>query len=365
MTINDISTALERTVDWLLGVYKDRPATTENILLLELGKKYGIEIVTDHAAETHHVSYRRPSQAQIRIVANLLAKELAVYPVEIIKLSRLERLIICNTLRSHNREVAGLAEMGLFVIDTIYLSADSISEDREYGRRTFHHELFHAIDFHDDLLKYLDPEWHRLNSAGYIASHDHHIAFNQPTDTIGFLSTHSMTAIYEDKAEVYAHLMINYQEVEDRAGEDEVLARKVVRMKELLHRFSPAFNEDFWSEARRRSAYLQRRDYSSTADLLADLESRSPVTTGKTVRIALKETTSQSSFKLARVWDDLEGGRRIWRLALCNSPEDASTSEETFKTFNKLCVRLQKLGARTLPRKDDVQGGTVHVEIGG
>lgn len=364
MTIKDISTALERAIDRLLGVYKGRPAATENFLLHELGKKYGIEIVTDHEADTNQISYRHPSQAQIRIVANLLARELAVYPVEVIKLSRLERLIICTRLHSHHRSVAGLAEMGLFVMDTIYLSADTISSDREYGRRTFHHELFHAIDFHDDLLRYLDPEWHKLNSAGYISSQDHRVDFNQPTDTIGFLSTHSMTAIYEDKAEVYAHLIINYQDVEDRARQDEVLARKVLRMKELLYRFSPAFNDDFWSEARRRSGFPHRHDYSSAADLLEDLESRSRVTTGRTIRIGLKETAAQQSFKLARVRGDLDGGRRVWQLSLCNSPNDAKTAEETFRTFNKLCVRLQKLGARTLPRKDDLQGETVLVELG-
>src|SRR5215471_3350046 len=286
MTLNEITTALERTVDRLLGVYKNRPAPTENLLLVELSKKYGIEIVTDHASDSDQVSFRRPSQAQIRIVAGLLARELAVYPIEVITLSKLERLIICTKLKSHHHDVAGLAEMGLFVIDTIYLSADSLTRDCEYGRRTFHHELFHAIDFHDDLLKYLDPEWHRLNSAGYRSSEDHHISFNQPTDAVGFLSTHSMTAIYEDKAEVYAHLIINYGEVTKRAKEDEVLARKIARMKELLHQFCPKFNDEFWQEVSKRCSYLQQHGYSSTADMLADLEARSQVTTGQSVRIA-------------------------------------------------------------------------------
>src|SRR4029453_4419075 len=104
MTIKDISIALERTVDRLLGVYKDRPAPSENVLLAELSKKYGIEIVPDHASENNQVSYRRPSQAQIRIVAGLLARELSVYPIEVIKLSKLERLIICTKLKTHNHD---------------------------------------------------------------------------------------------------------------------------------------------------------------------------------------------------------------------------------------------------------------------
>jgi hypothetical protein len=148
-----------------------------------------------------------------------------------------------------------------------------------------------------------------------------------------------------------------------RAKEDEVLARKVVRMKELLHHFCPRFNDEFWQEASKRSAYLQRHDYASTADMLADLEARSQVTTGKTVRIAAKDAGAEG-FTLARVWDEQEREKRVWRLVLCNSREDTGTAPETYQTFNKLCVRLQKLGARELPRKDDLRQWKVYVELG-
>jgi hypothetical protein len=339
MALKDIEIAVERTLDRLLGVYKNRPDGTDNVTLAQLGKKFAVEIVTDHAEFSTQVAYSRPSQAQVRICAGLLSRELAVYPIAIIRKSKLERIVICSKLQSHQRDVAGLAEMGLFVIDTIYINADSVSRDYEYARRTIHHELFHAIDYHDDILKYVDPDWHRLNSAGYRASDNHQVLHNAPSDTVGFLSTHSMTAVYEDKAEVYAHLMVNYAELESRAGEDAVLAHKIERMKELLHRFSEDFNETFWNRVRQRSLSLQRYRYAPEAESLAAASQGSPA----------PEASRSARSGVAR--EEMENDRRVWRLAL----DDGTT--ETFFTFNKLCVRLQRLGLRRLPRKEDLKRG--------
>ncbi|HEY9867831.1 MAG TPA: putative zinc-binding metallopeptidase [Candidatus Obscuribacterales bacterium] len=339
MALKDIEIAVERTLDRLLGVYKDRPGGTDNLTLAHLGKKFAVEIVTDHAEFSTPVAYSRPSQAQVRICAGLLSRELEVYPVEIIRKSKLERIVICSNLKAYHREVAGLAEMGLFVIDTIYINADSVSRDYEYARRTFHHELFHAIDYHDDLLKYVDPGWHQLNSAGYKASDDHHVLYNAPSDAVGFLSTHSMTAVYEDKAEIYAHLMVNYAELEARAREDEVLARKVERMKELLHRFSEEFNESFWNRVAQRSLSLKRYRYAPEAESLA---------------AASQGSAAPGANRLARsgeAREETENGRRVWKLAL----DDGTT--HTFFTFNKLCVQLQRLGLRRIPRKEDLKRG--------
>ncbi len=57
-----------------------------------------------------------------------------------------------------------------------------------------------------------------------------------------------MDAVLEDKAEVYSHLLIDHRGTEKLVREDRILARKVVRMKELLHSFASEFNEDFWSK---------------------------------------------------------------------------------------------------------------------
>lgn len=339
MALKDIEIAVERTLDRLLGVYKDRPGGTHNLALAQLGKKFAVEIVTDHAEFSTQVAYSRPSHAQVSICAGLLSRELEVYPVEIIRKSRLERIVICSNLKTYHREVAGLAEMGWFVIDTIFLNADAVSKDYEYARRTIHHELFHAIDYHDDLLKYVDPDWHRLNSEGYRKSPDRHVPYNSPSDAIGFLSTHSMTAVYEDKAEVYAHLMVNYAELEARTRQDAVLARKVERMKELLYRFCQEFNESFWNRVRQRSLILQRYRYAPEAESLAAASRGAP---------------APGASRLARSGEarqDMENGRRVWRLVA-----DHGTTE-TFLTFNKLCVRLQRLGVRRLPSKEDLKRG--------
>ncbi|MDX1986420.1 MAG: hypothetical protein SFV17_07005 [Candidatus Obscuribacter sp.] len=62
----------------------------------------------------------------------------------------------------------------------------------------------------------------------------------------GFISEYAMDAVIEDKAEVYSYLLIDHRGTEKLAREDRILARKVVRMKELLHSFSREFDGDFW-----------------------------------------------------------------------------------------------------------------------
>jgi len=61
-----------------------------------------------------------------------------------------------------------------------------------------------------------------------------------------------MTDIREDKAEVYSHLIMNYCILQERAKTDRVLASKIKRMKEMLQKFSPHFNTDFWLRVEER-----------------------------------------------------------------------------------------------------------------
>jgi hypothetical protein len=59
-----------------------------------------------------------------------------------------------------------------------------------------------------------------------------------------------MSEVWEDKAEIYAHMILNYQSVEAKAEKDKILNSKVARMKQLLHSFSPTYDDAFWSSRR-------------------------------------------------------------------------------------------------------------------
>ena len=59
------------------------------------------------------------------------------------------------------------------------------------------------------------------------------------------------TGVEEDKAELFAQLVVNPAHVKDRAKTDFVLKAKVVRMKSLLKAFCPDMNDEFWKKVER------------------------------------------------------------------------------------------------------------------
>src|SRR5204863_9871526 len=67
----------------------------------------------------------------------------------------------------------------------------------------------------------------------------------------GFLNHFSTFGVNEDKAEVFANLIVDSAYVERRATKDPVLRAKVQRMRELLAEFCPAVNDEFWEKARK------------------------------------------------------------------------------------------------------------------
>jgi hypothetical protein len=86
-----------------------------------------------------------------------------------------------------------------------------------------------------------------------------------PDDTLpGFLNSYSMTGVEEDKAEVFANLLVSPGLVSQRARQDSVLRFKVQRMKLLMWRFVPELDLEFWSRAAGlgRRAPQQRRSKS-------------------------------------------------------------------------------------------------------
>lgn len=248
----------EHAIDRLLGVYNNRLPATTYAPLKELARQYGLEIVTNARSEDDEIEFEQPSATQIKIYANLLASELAIYPTEIFQLCNIERLVLCANLRSLHHKVSGLTDMGLFKIDTLFLDLSHASKYWDFSRRTFHHELFHAIDFSDSLEGFIDTEWRKLNPGDYkyFANEDNFRATE--ITTAGFITAYSMRSAIEDKAELYSYMVMASEQVNARCTSDPVLARKVERMKTLLLKFSPAYDESFWTKMQNRADQIAR-----------------------------------------------------------------------------------------------------------
>lgn len=245
----------------LIGLENALP-TTQHADLAELGKRYGLVVVTDARNEDHSVTFEPSTPAQQQACSRLLSEELTLYTPEVIRLSQLERLIICTNLRADGDRANGLAQVGRFVVDTLILDADHVDAHWEQSCATLHHELFHAMDYRDDTQHYLDPEWRKLNgpeyryndalqfSAGeyysdavYFPRFDFRHLEDVPK---GFLNQYATQSVHEDKAVLYSWLIVRYRELERICAEDEIVARKVAYMKMLLEKFHPSFDDAFW-----------------------------------------------------------------------------------------------------------------------
>ncbi|MBA3995361.1 MAG: hypothetical protein C0469_17725 [Cyanobacteria bacterium DS2.3.42] len=223
-------------------------------VLADIKEKYDIDVVLGEDLAAKELRYSEVKATVARdYVESFLHQELLVYSAETLRKSKLERIVICEKLASCGSKANGMAEMKKLIVpgrkNTIYLNIGNERDNLHRG--TVHHEIFHAIDYSDDYWGYVDYEWEKLNPKGFEYGHDGYDHFEHyESDAPGFLSGYGTTAVHEDKAEYFKHLMINYSGVEKRASTDALVKMKVERLKALLRKFSPQFNEDFWEKRR-------------------------------------------------------------------------------------------------------------------
>lgn len=271
MDLRKLSVAAERCFSKVLGVYELQPPATADPALNELGKKYGVKFVTDDQLDCPDLSYDKPSSDQLSRAGSIIIDELSIYPKEAIEKTQIEQVILCTNLVVDRKPAGGTLKVGLHYVDTLFIDLEDLSVDELHGRRTIHHELFHAIDFRDTWHGYIDPDWTRIQGEEFkyefdAAAEMHRILGDNPQEilprefddpyhrmsvsesqTPGFISDYARYSVAEDKAEVFCHLMVSYDHVLQRASKDAVLKRKVERMKELLLAYIPEMDETFWT----------------------------------------------------------------------------------------------------------------------
>jgi hypothetical protein len=192
---------------------------------------------------------------------SLFASEFSLYPPDLVKRSQLKRVVLCSELSFAGQQRNAIPD---YEHDTLYLDVRRGAYNKAYLRTVIHHEFFHIIDYRDDGQVYQDKGWEALNPPGfkYGSGGKNAQAFALTsilTDRFpGFLNHYSTTGVEEDKAEVFANLIVHPAYVEARTQKDPVLKAKVARMRELLLQFCPDMNDRFWQKVRavKRSGVL-------------------------------------------------------------------------------------------------------------
>lgn len=226
--------------------------------LSKIAQAYHIEILTSGMTlpvkNTYGLIEGKPAERkELEKYIRLFAPEFTLYPESLVKLSRLKRIVICNELFFGGQRRNAIPD---FEHDTLYLDPSRGSDSPSYMRKVIHHEFFHIVDWLDDGKLYQDERWSLLNPPGFkygsggINAQTLYFSGILTDRFPGFLNYYSTTGVEEDKAELFANLIVDAAYVELRIKTDTVLSAKVKLMMELLRSFCPDLNDEFWKKVR-------------------------------------------------------------------------------------------------------------------
>jgi hypothetical protein len=174
----------------------------------------------------------------------VFAEELSVYPRGLLERLGIHQCLLACDLRDEGEQMLGGRALGR---DRIILNADGSDVPHYASSNAIHHELFHLIDRWG---YFRDKEWEA--GSRYYAKDEPRGPWNALSPVPGFIDNYSRSNPGEDKAQVYANLIIRYRSLAILAGKDPVLARKVALMKARLASLNLGFDDAFWSRMQAR-----------------------------------------------------------------------------------------------------------------
>lgn len=163
---------------------------------------------------------------RIPAVAWNIAAALYEIPDETLQSLDLRYIIFCGDLFQDGLKVGGFP---VPVNDLMMLNLTHRTDARDI-REFFLHEFYHLVEARHDIVK--DPDWERLFGSGYYSSYKGHTGPENNrlgSGTFGFINRYSQTFPHEDRAEIFAMLMVSrpqlIQYIIDQ--QDEMLYAKV------------------------------------------------------------------------------------------------------------------------------------------
>lgn len=161
-----------------------------------------------------------------------LAAQLARYPRAFLRAARIDALSLCTLLEDDTTgepaPIAGLASPN----DRRMLLRLADADLGSLGD-ALHHEIYHLFD--STTPHYTDdPAWAALNPPGFRYG-------PRARGERGFVDDYARTAITEDRASTYHHLMIDRAAVCARAGRDPILRQKLAL---VAARVAPSLGAD-------------------------------------------------------------------------------------------------------------------------
>ena len=179
----------------------------------------------------------------------IFSEELYKYPPSFFKKVELTRVGFVKKLFHNDKIAEGLYsdQAGVILFDF----SRRLGRNDSAQRHSIHHEIFHMID--NKNLGKEDVLWQGFNTPDWAYDSDWAKKRDAESDVFtspnpGFVTNYSMAKLDEDKAEVYACLMIPSQHrlIQRWSDSDQGIRKKIQYMKDFIQFFCPEMGEEYW-----------------------------------------------------------------------------------------------------------------------
>ena len=176
----------------------------------------------------------------------LFEEEIRKYPKSFFDNARLEKVVFVKKFFNGEQPVEGFyaRDEHLIFMDFLRSKGNPITQ-----RHNVHHEFYHMMEAQmaGDPGRN-NPEWALLNDATFVYRKENVLRQDSAAPFFGFTSEYAMVSPEEDRAEVYACLLISSQsKIAHRwMRHDTVLKKKVDYIKMLVHMFCDEMDAGFW-----------------------------------------------------------------------------------------------------------------------
>lgn len=254
-------------------------------ILAQLTKKYGITFsYTKNLGEGFTVNLvTEEDYPQLLHFVRMLENAYDKYPPSFIAKTKLKDVWFVRNFTQFGKIAEG--ENLSMSRGTVTKSVIIYNISTDDPRIVIHHELFHSIDgeMTDPTNFKFDSAWANLNAPKFfylstihdkIGKDEALKKFPEASRTTlppGVISPYSLVDTKEDKAEIWAWLLTNYNiTIDSKEKSDPIIERKVQYLRKKVHNFNPLMDDTFWTNSQKRppleSAMLSMRvgDWKST-----------------------------------------------------------------------------------------------------
>jgi len=230
------------------GIENDRHQLAMETIVKRIKKQYSIEIIYKDIpnAPWSNIAYRPASQqdyAKLIKFLTILEQEMYKYPLGFFDKIQLRYIILLKRFFYSEKPLEGLYG---FNKNAIFLDFYRKGNQELSQRHTIHHEIFHMIDFQAEIkLKKKDSQWETFNLENFQYGQKEKFQRNTKRKYFisrgqkGFITPYAMTSVKEDKAEIFACLMIKSQNkiLHQWMQDDDILKNKVSYIKNYVAPF--------------------------------------------------------------------------------------------------------------------------------